>query len=163
MTDTTSTATTYGGQVGSSYQFRARARDRLGNLSAWSTGPLASVVAPPPPTPTGTPPPGPDTPLKVTSRLRIAKARLSSGKLTTSGRLTSRARGRVTVIFSARAAGRTRMTRVATPVSDGVWSTALRLTGPLRGVRAGKLTVSYRGDSLHTPSKTSKTVRRSRS
>lgn len=169
LTSTSSTSATYGGQVGFSYQFRARSRDRLGNESGWTTGPVAAITAPAPP-PAPAPPtaaptpaagPAPSPAKRVATSLRVSTAKLSSTAIKVTGTRSSKATGTVTVEFAAKVRGRVLKTRKTASVTRGRFTATLKLPARMRGVRAGTVTVRYAGDSKHLPRTATRKTRRS--
>ncbi len=126
-------------------RFRARARDHVGNVSAWQESADVRVEAPPAPQPTQTGPQAPTaaptaTPVpparKRTVRLTNLKARRGDGRLTITGRVTPAA-----------ATGIVQAGKARTRVRRG------RFVLRIRRVRATAMTatVRYLGDSAHRP------------
>jgi hypothetical protein len=132
---------------GSTVRFRARARDRVGNLSGWvesadvrvAMSPVLQATATPTAAPLPAASPTPRPTVKRSVRLTNMKARRRDGRLTISGRLSRR---EATGAVETRMGGR----RVGTRVRNGRFVLRIRFRGS-----ASAVVVRYRGDSSHLP------------
>lgn len=107
-----------------------------------------SVVAPPP------------VATRVPAALKLSKVARKGAKVTVTGTLDRRARGRMTVAYSQRIGRRSHSKRVTAKITDGRFRATLRLTGALARARGGKATVkvSYAGDATTNTASATKTV-----
>jgi len=91
-------------------------------------------------------------------QLTIGRARWHARNVRVAGRSAPRLHGRLRVTFKCgRGAGRR---TVGLVFSDGRFRTTLRARRACRGARRGAVVVAYGGDSLHTPDRVSRRVRR---
>lgn len=149
------TSATFGGQAGHRYRFRVRARDRLGNVSAYAETTELAIPAPgggpgPIATPGLEPPavgPGTGAPVPAPA-LAIARTTPAATRVAVAGTLDPRALGPVALTLSARVGGRTVRVRGAATAAGGTFEAALRLPRALRRARSATLTVTYPGDAL---------------
>lgn len=159
---------TYQGAPGHAYRFRARARDRLGNLSGYAHSPEVLVVSQ-----AGNGVGGQGEGTVVVKRhagLRIVRARLTADKLSVLGALRREASGRVLIGYvpraakpKARASGKARSVkpvRTAARVRRGRFAATIRLPRRARKAQRGRLTVAYKGDRRHRPARRFLNVRR---
>lgn len=144
LTATTATSATYYGSRGNGYRFRVRARDSLGNTSAFVTSPevqIATAARPDDPTP------GRDLPHTAGANLALKRTVRKGATVMISGTIHREATGRVTIVLkaggsSARAAARPR---------NGAFQVRLLLPRAARRVARSTLTVKYPGDARFAP------------
>jgi hypothetical protein len=113
------------------------------------------------PTPTPTPVPTPDPPppaccdieptpptvTKTAAGLRLTTTRRTGRKVTVTGKLSSKASGRVTVRYRIRLHGHTHTVTKTATITHGSFRANLVISKTLAAVRTGTVSVAYKGDN----------------
>jgi hypothetical protein len=97
---------------------------------------------------------------RASARLRVTKAVRRGARVTVAGTLDRRARGRVTVTWAQRSGRRTVRQTVRVRIARGRFAATIRLPRTLARARvAGRLTVTYAGDTTLRRATVTRTVR----
>ena len=154
---TNQTSATFLGDPGHRYVFRVRATDLLGNSSGHLSSGEVSVVDAPPGGDAG-----PRDPERRTATLDIKRVKRRGSVLHLSGTLPADAFGRITATWRGRV-GRRRLTAQARRYPrNGRFRMFVELPSRWRKARAGRLTVTFAGDSLYLPATERLRIRTSR-
>ena len=143
LSSTRLTRAEYPVSPGAGYRFRVRARDALGNVSAWVESDDVTPAAAASAGPAGGSPILPVTP---PLGLDVRTVRRSRGRLLVAGRLDDRAQENLTVVWRARVTRRRLRARAVTYPRRGRFRTRLRLPRLGRRVTRSKVAVTYAGD-----------------
>lgn len=156
ITVSSQTSATYPGQPDHSYRFRARARDRLDNLSAYATSQAVAIIKP-----GGSALPGPPPAhTKQKPRLRITKIARRGKALRLEGTSELGVRGRVSATFIGRLRGRRVRVSAKGRVRDGHFLVEIRLTKRARALRRANISVTYAGSDAYSRQQVSRRYRR---
>jgi hypothetical protein len=133
--------------------------DALGHADPSHAATVALSYRPPVPLGPATPVPPPDQPgldppvirppviAKSAAALKLSTVRRVGRKVTVSGRLTSKASGRITVRYGVRLGGRTRAIIRHVPIRSGAFRTLVTLSQTIARARSATITVTYGGDA----------------
>lgn len=133
--------------------------DALGHADPSHAATVALSYRPPVPLGPATPVPPPDQPgldppvirspviARSAAALKLSTVRRVGRKVTVSGRLTSKASGRITVRYGVRLGARTRTITRHVPIRSGAFRTLVTLSQTIAKARSATITVTYGGDA----------------
>jgi hypothetical protein len=152
LTATREVSGIYLGLVGSSYRFRVRAADRMGNLSTYAVSSQLALLSPPngaqPPTGGASTPPGDGGGREIvvaSPGLRLTGTKRKRGVLTVRGLIAPNASSRIGLTYLAKVGSRTYTARGKATPTGGRFKATLRISQRASRARRGTLVIRYGG------------------